>query len=85
MVEITVSGNTPYGDMDGRVKVPLVVQSETFCSGLYGLGVEFVKQDARSDSGEPVQLLVRHVSGDCRFARNKWRGLDTVVDTMESH
>ena len=47
--------------MDGRGKVPLVANSETGFSGLYGLGVDFVK-------GEPV-LYVKHVSGDYRFAR----------------
>ena len=67
VVEITVSGNTLYGDMDGRGKTPLVAQSETSFSGLYGLGVEFVTKD----QGEVTQLLVKHVSGDYRFARKK--------------
>jgi hypothetical protein len=67
VVEITVSGNTLYGDMDGRGKTPLVAQSETSFSGLYGLGVEFVSDDR----GEVTQLLVKHVSGDYRFARKK--------------
>jgi hypothetical protein len=67
VVEITVSGNTLYGDMDGRGKTPLVAQSQTSFSGLYGLGVEFV----RNDRGEVAQLLVKHVSGDYRFARGQ--------------
>jgi hypothetical protein len=63
VVEITVSDGRLYGDMDGRGKVPLVAQSETGFSGLYGLGVEFTP-------GSPVtQLFVKHVSGDYRFAR----------------
>ena len=61
VVEISVSGGTLFGDMDGRGKVPLLAQSETSFSGLYGLGVEFVKGD----------LYVKHVSGDYRFARRK--------------
>jgi hypothetical protein len=65
VVEITLSGNTLFGDMDGRGKTPLVAQSETSFSGLYGLGVEFVKRG----STEPGQLFVKHVSGDYRFAR----------------
>jgi hypothetical protein len=65
VVEITVSGNTLFADMDGRGKTPLVAQSETSFSGLYGLGVEFI----RNDRGEA--LLVKHVSGDYRFARKK--------------
>jgi hypothetical protein len=67
VVEITVSGNTLFGDMDGRGKMPLVAQSETAFSGLYGLGVEFTN----SDAGVPTQLFVKHVSGDYRFARKK--------------
>jgi hypothetical protein len=67
VVEITLSGDTLYGDMDGRGKTPLVAQSETGFSGLYGLGVEFLN----SDSGAPAQLFVKHVSGDYRFARKK--------------
>jgi hypothetical protein len=67
VVEITLSGDTLFGDMDGRGKTPLVAQSETAFSGLYGLGVEFLK----SDTGPPEQLFVKHVSGDYRFARQK--------------
>jgi len=67
VVEITLSGDTLFGDMDGRGKVPLVAQSETSFSGLYGLGVELIKEGA----GVPAQLYVKHVSGDYRFARRK--------------
>jgi len=67
VVEITLSGDTLFADMDGRGKVPLVAQSETGFSGLYGLGVDFVKGEA----GGPAQLYVKHVSGDYRFARKK--------------
>jgi hypothetical protein len=68
IVAITVSGGMLFADMDGRGKVPLTAQSETSFSGLYGLGVEFIK----SNAGGPVQeLLVKHVSGDYRFARKK--------------
>jgi len=61
IVEITVAGDTLFADMDGRGKTPLVAQSETGFSGLYGLGVEFSK-------GE---LFVKHVSGDYRFTRKQ--------------
>jgi hypothetical protein len=67
VVEITFSGGTLYGDMDGRGKVPLAAQSEITFSGLYGLGVEFTK----NGSDPPEQLFVRHVSGNYRFARKK--------------
>jgi hypothetical protein len=67
VVEITLSGGTLFGNMDGRGRTPLTAQSETSFSGLYGLGVVFVK----SDSGEARQLFVKHVSGDYRFARTK--------------
>ena len=67
VVEITVSGDRLFGDMDGRGKVPLVAQSETAFSGLYGLGVEFTK----SGAGGSTQLFVKHVSGDYRFERKR--------------
>lgn len=63
-VVITVSGDTLYGNMDGRGAVPLVAQSPTLFSGLYGLGVGF----ATDASGVPTALFVKHVSGDYRFA-----------------
>jgi len=67
ILEITVSGETLFGDLDGRGKVQLLAQSETLFSGLYGLGVEFIT-DAR---GVPTSLLVKHVSGDYKFAVRK--------------
>ena len=62
VVEITLSNGRLFADMDGRGKVPLIASSATSFSGLYGLGVEFVR-------GGPGGLLVKHVSGDYRFAR----------------
>ena len=67
VVEITLAGDTLYANMDGRGNVALVAQSETGFSGLYGLGVDFVKADA----GGVAQLFVKHVSGDYRFTRKK--------------
>ena len=67
VVEISVSGDTLLGDMDGRGKVPLVAASENEFSGLYGLGVEFTQNGA----SPPEQLFVKHVSGNYRFARKK--------------
>jgi hypothetical protein len=48
--------------MDGRGRVPLIAASATLFSGLNGLGVEFIQGGAGG-------LLVKHVSGDYRFAR----------------
>lgn len=62
---VTLSGDALFGDMDGRGKVPLIAQSETVFSGLYGLGVAFTTADA----GTTTQLFVKHVSGDYRFTR----------------
>ena len=62
VVEITLSNGQLLGDMDGRGKVPLIATSETAFSGLYGLGVEFIQ-------GGSGGLLVKHVSGNYRFAR----------------
>ena len=64
IVEITVSGDTLYGEMDGRGKQALAAASELEFSGLYGLGVQFPKD-------VPGQLFVKHVSGDYRFDRKK--------------
>jgi hypothetical protein len=44
--------------------VPLVPQSQTLFSGLYGLGVAFVT----NAQGVPASLFVKHVSGDYSFA-----------------
>jgi hypothetical protein len=62
VVEITLSDGRLFAEIDGRGKVPLIASSEITFSGLYGLGVEFI----RSGSGG---LFVKHVSGDYRFAR----------------
>jgi len=62
VVEITLSNGRLLADMDGRGKVPLIASSETGFSGLYGLGVEFIQ-------GGSGALLVKHVSGNYRFAR----------------
>jgi len=67
IVTITVSGDTLYGDMDGRGNAPLLAKSETEFSGLYGLNVEF----AKIDSGQAQELFVKHVSGNYRFTRKK--------------
>jgi hypothetical protein len=66
VIEITVSGDALFADMDGRGKVPLLAQSDTGFSGLYGLGVEFTKGPAGAPAPE---LFVKHVSGDYRFTR----------------
>jgi hypothetical protein len=66
-VEISADGGTLYGDMDGRGKVPLIAKSETEFTGLYGLGVEFV----RDPQGAATQLFVKHVSGNYKFTRKK--------------
>jgi len=66
VIEITLSGDTLFADMDGRGKTPLVAQSQTSFSGLYGLGVEF-----NGGPAEAALLFVKHVSGDYRFTRRK--------------
>jgi hypothetical protein len=63
-IEITVSENTLYGDLDGRGKVRLSAQSETNFTGIQG-GIDFVK------NGQNTDLYVKHVSGNYRFARSK--------------
>jgi hypothetical protein len=65
VVEITLSEGRLFGDMDGRGRVPLVAESDSDFSGLYGLGVGF-RQNAQSGK---VDLFVKHVSGDYRFER----------------
>ena len=62
VVEITLSDGRLRAEMDGRGKVDLIATSETAFAGLYGLGVEFPRGGAGG-------LLVKHVSGDYRFAR----------------
>jgi hypothetical protein len=64
VVEVTISGDALYADMDGRGKVELAASDESEFSGLYGLGVQF-------DQSVPGQLFVKHVSGNYRFSRRK--------------
>jgi hypothetical protein len=59
VVRITVEDGRLVGDMDDRGKQLLIAASNTEFAGLYGLGVQFV------DGG----LVVKHVSGNYRFAR----------------
>jgi hypothetical protein len=66
VIEISVSDGTLFADMDGRGRVPLIGESETGFTGLYGLGVEFAK-----DGGGGQMLYVKHVSGDYRFTRKE--------------
>ena len=67
LVEITVSGNALYGDLDGRGKMRLVARSDTRFAGFFGFDIEFV----RDDRGVPTHLFVKHVSGDYRFTPKK--------------
>jgi len=62
VVEITVSDGKLVADMDGRGKVTLIATSDTEFSGLYGLGVGFIREGSGG-------LFVKHVSGNYRFAR----------------
>jgi hypothetical protein len=64
---ITLSDGVLYGEMDGRGKERQYARSETKFSGFAGLALEFVK----NSQGEVTDLLVKHVSGDYRFARQK--------------
>jgi hypothetical protein len=66
-VEITVSNDTLYGNVDGRGRTALVAKSPTLFTGLSGLGVQFVP----NASGVPDTLFVEHVSGDYKFARKQ--------------
>ena len=56
---IAVDGGRLVGNMDERGEQVLLATSRTEFTGLYGLGVQFI------DGG----LLVKHVSGNYRFAR----------------
>jgi hypothetical protein len=67
VVEITFSDGALYGNLDGRGTERQYANSETGFSGFAGLGLEFVK-DSR---GVVTDLLIKHVSGDYRFARQK--------------
>lgn len=59
VVEITLTDGRLFGETDGRGKVPLYATSDTSFAGLNGLGVEFIQGG----------LLVKHVSGNYRFAK----------------
>jgi hypothetical protein len=67
VAEITFSDGVLYGNLDGRGKERQYAGSETSFSGFSGLAIEFVKDS----HGEVTGLLVKHVSGDYRFARQK--------------
>jgi len=62
---ITFSDGILYGDLDGRGKERQIARSETNFSGFAGLAVEFVK----NSQGVVTDLLVSHVSGNYRFAK----------------
>jgi hypothetical protein len=64
---ITLSDGVLFGEMDGRGKERQFARSETGFSGFGGLAIEFVK----NSQGVVTDLLVKHVSGDYRFARQK--------------
>jgi hypothetical protein len=67
VVEITFSDGALYGNLDGRGKERQYAGSETSFSGFSGLAIEFVKDSQGAVTG----LLVMHVSGDYRFARQR--------------
>jgi hypothetical protein len=67
VVEITFTDGVLFGNLDGRGKERQFASSETAFSGFSGLVIEFV----RNSQGEVTDLLVKHVSGDYRFARQK--------------
>jgi hypothetical protein len=67
VVTITLSDGVLFGDMDGRGKERQFARSETKFSGFSGLAIEFIK----NSQGVVTDLLVKHVSGDYRFARQK--------------
>jgi hypothetical protein len=66
-VVVTFENGALYGNMDGRGKERQYASSETAFSGFSGLGLEFVRDSQGTVSG----LLIKHVSGDYRFARQK--------------
>jgi hypothetical protein len=67
VVEITFSDGALFGNLDGRGMERQYANSETGFSGFAGLGLEFV----RNSRGVVTDLLIKHVSGDYRFARQK--------------
>jgi hypothetical protein len=67
VVEITFSDGALFGNLDGRGKERQFAGSETSFSGFSGLAIKFV----RDSQGVVTDLLVKHVSGDYRFARQR--------------
>ncbi|HTB18502.1 MAG TPA: hypothetical protein VK708_10305 [Bryobacteraceae bacterium] len=67
VVEITMSDGVLFGEIDGRGRERQFARSETGFSGFAGLAIEFVK----NSQGVVTDLLVKHVSGDYRFARQR--------------
>jgi hypothetical protein len=67
VVKITFADGVLFGEMDGRGKERQYARSETSFSGFAGLAIEFVK----NSRGVVTDLLVQHVSGDYRFARQR--------------
>lgn len=63
-LDITVSGDALYADLDGRGKVQLNALSESSFTGVQG-GIEFVT----NGQGPTGDLYIKHVSGNYRFAR----------------
>jgi hypothetical protein len=64
---ITFSGGELFGQLEGRDKELQFARSETGFSGFSGLAIEFIK----NSQGVVTDLLVKHVSGDYRFARQQ--------------
>jgi hypothetical protein len=67
VVVITLSDGVLFGDLDGRGRERQFARSETSFSGFAGLAIQFVK----NNQGVVTDLLVQHVSGDYRFARQR--------------
>jgi hypothetical protein len=67
VVKITFSDGVLFGELDGRGKERQFARSDTSFSGFAGLALEFVK----NSQGMVTDLLVKHVSGDYRFARQR--------------
>jgi hypothetical protein len=67
VVEVTFADGAIFGNLDGRGKERQYASSETAFSGFAGLGLEFVKDKQGAVTG----LLIKHVSGDYLFARQK--------------
>jgi hypothetical protein len=65
VAEVTFSEGALFGNLDGRGRERQYASSDTSFSGFAGLGIEFV----RDSQGVVTGLLVKHVSGDYRFAR----------------